>query len=307
MKTIHNTVINADCFKILPLIQPNSIDLILCDLPYGTTQNEYDQPLPLEDYILTQNKKGKNVFIYKNEFLIEQFKKGLAYQTALNLWNEQKRPGLWHYYLKLIKDHGCIALFAQSPFDKKVASSNTKMYRYEWIIEKTKATGHLNSGKMPMKAHENVLIFYKNLPTYNPQFTHGHSPVHSYTKHTSDGSNYGKTKTGISGGGSTQRFPRDVLKFKWDTQLSSLHENQKPVSLCEYFIKTYTNKGDTVLDNCAGSFTTAVACENLKRNWICIEKKNEFCLNGQERINQNRINKNKKKKPHQPCGMVQIN
>ena len=102
--------------------------------------------------------------------------------------------------------------------------------------------------KMPMKAHENILIFYKKLPVYHPQMTNGHSPVHSYTKHTTDGSNYGKTKIGISGGGSTQRYPRDVLKFSWDTQKSKIHSTQKPIAACEYFIRTYTNPGDIVLE-----------------------------------------------------------
>lgn len=288
---MHNKIINADCFDILPLIPSKSIDLILCDLPYGTTQNYYDKSLPLEDYILGKNKRGKQICIYKTDFLIEQFKEGISYKTAIQKWKEQCMPGLWSHYKRIIKDNGCIALFAQSPFDKLVANSNPKMYRYEWIIEKTKGTGHLNSKKMPMKTHENVLIFYKKSPTYNPQFTEGHPPVHSYTKHTSDGSNYGKTKTGISGGGSTIRFPRDVLKFKWDTQTSALHENQKPVKLCEYFIKTYTNEGDIVLDNCAGSFTTAIACDNLNRKWICIEKEKKFCDDGDERISQNKNHK----------------
>lgn len=100
---------------------------------------------------------------------------------------------------------------------------------------------------------ESIQIFYGKLPTYNPQMTDGHDPVHSYTKHTTDGSCYGDTKIGISGGGSTQRYPRDVLQFKWDTQKSSLHPTQKPLVACEYFIKTYTNKRDIVLDSYCGS------------------------------------------------------
>lgn len=168
--------------------------------------------------------------------------------------------------------------------DKRLACSNEKLYRYEWIIEKTKATGHLNAKKMPMKAHENVLIFYKKLPTYNPQMTEGHTPVHSYTKHTTDGNCYGATKTGISGGGSTQRYPRDILQFKWDTQKSSLHQCQKPVEACEYFIKTYTNQGDLVLDSCAGSCTTAVAALNTGRNYICFEKDKDIFEVGSKRI-----------------------
>jgi site-specific DNA-methyltransferase (adenine-specific) len=150
------------------------------------------------------------------------------------------------------------------------------MLRYEWIWEKTTATGHLNARKMPMKAHENILIFYKNLPVYNPQKTTGHKPVHSYVKHQDDGSNYGKTKAGISGGGSTERYPRDVLLFPTDKQKEALHPTQKPVALCEYLIKTYTNEGMVVLDNCAGSGTTGIACKNLNRDCILIEKEKEY-------------------------------
>ena len=110
------------------------------------------------------------------------------------------------------------------------------------------------------------------MPTYNPQKTYGHTPTHTYTKHTDDGSNYGDTKIGISGGGNTDRYPRDVLKFKWDTQKSNLHPTQKPVSLLEYLIKTYTNENMLVLDNCMGSNSTGIACLNTNRNYIGIEK-----------------------------------
>lgn len=145
------------------------------------------------------------------------------------------------------------------------------MLRYEWIVEKTKATGHLNAKKAPMKAHEKVLVFYKKAPVYNPQITEGHKPTHFYTKHTTDGKCYGKTKIGISGGGKTTRYPRDVIRYKWDTQKSALHPTQKPVALLEYFIRTYTNPGDVVLDNCMGSGSTGVACVNTGRRFIGIE------------------------------------
>ncbi len=169
----------------------------------------------------------------------------------------------------------------QAPFSHKLACSNLKDYRYEWIIEKTKATGHLNSKKMPMKAHEDIMIFadlddspetiqifYSKLPTYNPQMTDGHSPIHNYTKHTTDGPCYGTTKTEITGGGRTTRYPRDVLKFKWDTQKLCLHPTQKPVDICRYIIRTYTNPGDLVLDNCCGSGSIPLAAYLENRNYI---------------------------------------
>lgn len=209
----------------------------------------------------------------------------LPYQTTQNSWDcKIDLKEMWNQYNRIIKDNGCIALWGQAPFSHILACSNIKNYRYEWVIEKTKATGHLNAKKMPMKAHENILIFYKKLPIYNPQMTEGHSPVHSYTKHTTDGSCYGKTQVGISGGGSTVRYPRDVLKFKWDTQKSNLHPTQKPLDCCEYFIKTYSNENDLVLDSCMGSGTTGLACKNLNRRFIGIEKEQEYFKIAKERI-----------------------
>ncbi len=260
---------NGDSLEIMDEIPDESIDFILCDLPYGTTKNKWD--------------------------IMINFEK------------------LWNQYERIIKPHGCIALFAQSPFDKLLACSNLEHYRYEWIIEKTKGTGHLNAKKMPLKCHENILVFskdenacqlqreeymeenddgeiisiqvfYKKLPAYNPQKTSGHNPVHSYTKHASDGTNYGKTRTGITGGGSTERYPRDVLRFQWDTQKSSLHPTQKPVALCEYMIRTYTNPGDIVLDNCMGSGTTCIAALRTGRSYIGIEKDDTYFQIAEERI-----------------------
>ena len=243
----------GDCLELMNNIPDKSVDMIFTDLPYNTTQNSWDCMIDL-------NK-------------------------------------LWEQYKRIIKEHGCIALWGQAPFSHVLACSNLKQYRYEWIIEKTKATGHLNAKKMPMKAHENVLIFseleetpetiqvfYEKLPTYTPQMTEGHTPVHSYTKHSSDGGCYGKTQIGWSGGGSTQRYPRDVLQFKWDTQKSSLHPTQKPLTACEYFIRTYTNEGDVVLDSCAGSMTTAIACVNTKRKCIAIEKDENYYKIGCDRV-----------------------
>ena len=129
-----------------------------------------------------------------------------------------------------------------------------------------------------------ISVFYKKQCTYNPQMTSGHLPVHTYTKHTSDGECYGKTKIGISGGGSTKRYPRSIQVFSTDTQKSSLHSTQKPVALIEYLIKTYTNPGDLVLDSCAGSMTLAVAAMNTGRNYICIEKDPEIFEIGKKRV-----------------------
>lgn len=196
---------------------------------------------------------------------------------------------LWEQYNRIIKDNGAILLFAQTPFDKVLGCSNLEMLRYEWIWEKTAATGHLNANRMPMKAHENILVFYKKLPIYNPQKTTGHTPMHSYVKRIEVQNNteiYGRMNTELSGGGSTERYPRDVLIFSSDKQKSHLHSTQKPVALCEYMIKTYTREGDLVLDSCAGSMTTAIAAINTNRKYICMEKDKEIFNVGEKRVNE---------------------
>jgi len=234
-------LINGDCLDVMRGIPDNSIDLVCCDMPFGTTNCRWDTVICLES--------------------------------------------LWKHYKRIVKDNGAIVLFAQTPFDKVLGASNLHMLKYELIWEKTKATGHLNAKKMPMKAHENILVFYKKLPTYNPQKTTRHKPVNSYTKHTQDGECYGKTKLGVKGGGATDRYPRSVQRFAHDTQKISLHPTQKPVALVEYLVKTYTNEGDTVLDNCMGSGTAGVACNNLGRDFIGIEKDLDIFTIADRRIN----------------------
>lgn len=169
----------------------------------------------------------------------------LPYGTTKCKWDSViPLEPLWKHYRRIIKENGAIVLFAQTPFDKILGASNLEMLRYEWIWEKTQATGHLNAKKMPMKAHENLLVFYKKLPTYHPQMTEGHEPVHSYTKRISVQNNtelYGFMGREISGGGETVRYPRSVLRFASDKQTSHLHPTQKPLALCEYMIRTYTD------------------------------------------------------------------
>lgn len=234
-----NDVIVGDCLDVMKSIPDRSIDMVLCDLPYGTTKCKWDTPINL--------------------------------------------TSLWEQYNRIIKDNGPVLLFAQTPFDKILGASNISILRYEWIWEKGQATGHFNAHKAPMKAHENILVFYKNPPIYNPQMSTGHKPMNSFTKRAdvvNKTTVYGKVKLDISGGGSTDRFPRSVLKFSSDKQINKskgvLHPTQKPVALCEYLIRTYTNEGDLVLDNCAGSGTTGVACKNTGRNFILIEKEQIF-------------------------------
>ena len=228
-----------DCISGMDRIPDKSVDMVHCDLPYGTTKCAWDVIIPFKD--------------------------------------------LWRQYSRICKPNAAILLYAQTPFDKVLGASNLEWLRYEWIWEKTQATGHYNAKKMPMKAHENILVFYNNLPTYNPVKTTGHKPTNSYTKYIDTQNNteiYGKANREISGGGETDRYPRSVLVFPTDKQKNkedgTLFSTQKPVALAEYFIETYTDEGAIVLDNCMGSGTTAVACIKKRRNYIGFEnnKKN---------------------------------
>lgn len=244
-----NSLIIGDCIEVMKSIEDKSIDFILADLPYSTTKAKWDIPIDLDK--------------------------------------------LWIEYKRIIKPNGAIALFAQTPFDKVLGCSNLEWLRYEWIWEKGQATGFLNAKKMPMKAHEQILIFYNKLPIYNPQKTEGHKPMNSYTKKASVQNKtelYGKVGKDVSGGGDTDRYPRSVLKFSSDKQKNKLdgtiHPTQKPLKLCEYLIKTYTNEGDTVLDNVSGSGTTGLASYNTKRNFIMIEKDDRWIEVSEKRIPQ---------------------
>lgn len=230
-----NKIYNEDCLEGMKRISDKSIDMILCDLPYGTTRNKWDSIIPLDK-------------------LREQ-------------------------YNRIIKDNGVIVLTAQTPFDKVLGISNIANLRYEWIWEKDSGTGFLNAKKMPLKSHENILVFYKKLPAYNPQMREGFKPY--TTKKGHHGSNYGEDKGAITSSNGT-RYPITSLKFNRDKD--KLHPTQKPVALFEYLIQTYTNEGDIVLDNCIGSGTTAVAAINTNRQFIGFEKEKEYFDVAIERI-----------------------
>lgn len=213
----------GDCLELMKDIPDGSIDMILCDLPYGTTQNKWDSVIPFDL--------------------------------------------MWEHYNRIVKQNGVIALFGQAPFDKMLAASNIKDLRYEWIWVKNKSTGFLNSKKMPLKAHETILVFYKKLPIYNPQGLRK-KPTPTIRKGgNGNGSNYGKSdKDAVQ---EYENYPNDILYEQ--VVVKPEHPTQKPVSLLEYLVKTYTNEGDTVLDNCMGSGSTGVACVNTGRNFIGME------------------------------------
>ena len=236
-----NKVYKGDCLDIMKNIPDKSINMILCDLPYGVTKNKWDSVIDLKL--------------------------------------------LWEQYERIIKDNGVIILFGQDKFSAKLMLSNEKMHRYNLIWQKTTPTGHLNAKKMPLRSHEDLLVFYKKLPVYNPQKTTGHKRKVSTAKHKINSkktTNYGEH--GLTTYDSTERYPKSVLTFATDKQKSSLHPTQKPVLLLEFLIKSFTNEGDLVLDNAAGSGSTGVACKNTNRNFLLIEKEEEFYNIINERI-----------------------
>ncbi len=207
--------------------------------------------------------------------------------TAQNPWDEViSFDPLWAEYKRIIKNNAAVVLTAIQPFASQLITSNINMFRYDLIWEKNKSTGFLNAKKMPLRKHEHILVFYKKLPTYNPQKTFGHKAVNSYNK-INDGTNYGKTKIGVKGGGQTDRYPNSILKIPVVNNDSEERfcSTQKPVALFEYLIKTYTNPGNIVLDSCVGSGTTCIAARNLGRQFIGIEKDPIFCEIAQKRLN----------------------
>lgn len=241
----HNLML-GDCLERMKEIGSGSVDMILCDLPYGTTCCSWDAVIPFEP--------------------------------------------LWEQYERVIKENGAIVLFAAQPFAAVLATSNLKLFRYEWIWEKAAATGFFNAHFQPLRAHENILVFYKAKPTFNPIKTFGHE--RKTVKRKDIGSEHYGKQVNIKSYDSTERYPRSVQLFSSDKQKSNFHPTQKPVALCEYLIRTYTNEGETVLDNTMGSGTTGVACVNTGRAFIGIEQEQKYFEIAQERIAQAGTDKN---------------
>jgi site-specific DNA-methyltransferase (adenine-specific) len=234
-----NTITCGDCLEVMQGIPDKSVDMVLCDLPYGvTSRNKWDIIIPMEL--------------------------------------------LWNQYLRVCQ--GAIVLTAIQPFTSVVVCSNLAMFKYQWIWKKQTPTGFLNAKKQPLRTHEDVLVFYSYQPTYNPQMWTG-KPYRIAGHVETQSKNYGKhvIPSAVNNG---KRFPVSVLNI--DTEANrkgnKLHPTQKPVALFEYLIRTYTNEGDTVLDSCIGSGTTAIACINTGRNYIGIEKEEKYCRIAEERI-----------------------
>ena len=228
----------GDCLDILPTLADNSVDMVLVDLPYGTTACKWDSIIPLDK--------------------------------------------LWEQYNRICKEDGAMVFTAAQPFTTILATSNLDNFRYEWIWEKPQGTNPMNVKVMPLKSHENILVFYRKKPIYNPQMWHS-TPYSGFSSDTSKiGEVYGSAKSKHRDNPEGSRYPKTVLKFK---QEKGLHPTQKPVALMEYLIKTYSNEGETVLDNCMGSGTTGVACVNTNRDFIGIEMDETYFNISKNRIN----------------------
>lgn len=238
----HCALYKGDCLEVMPGLDAESVDMILCDLPYGTTLNQWDSIIDLSS--------------------------------------------LWSEYWRILKLDGAIVLTAAQPFTSILVCSQLNRFRYDWVWKKPKGTGHLNAKKMPMRDKEDICVFYRRQGTYNPQFSSGkpyenkagkdHSKSSSMTGSYGFYTNYREKNEG-------KRYPKQVLEFGV-VERGTVHPTQKPVLLMEYLIKTYTNEGETVLDNCMGSGTTGVACKNTNRKFIGIERDEGYFQIAHDRI-----------------------
>lgn len=230
----------GDCLELMKQIPDGSVDLVLCDLPYGTTQNKWDSVLPLNQ-----------------------------------LWQEYKRVS-----------RGAVVLTAAQPFTSALVTSNLPWFKYAWVWNKSKVTGVLNAKKQPLRNHEDVLVFYRHQPTYNPQglTPFGKRRDNGYRRDGGTSDNYGAISPTVDGNYFQENtgYPRSVLAI--GSEGKTIHPTQKPVALMEYLIKTYTNPGDTVLDNCMGSGTTGVAAVRNGRFFIGMELDEGYFKIAQDRI-----------------------
>lgn len=222
---------------------------------------------------------------YINDKSIDMILCDLPYQLTDCKWDSLiPFDKLWEHYKRIIKPAGAIVLTASQPFTSMLVMSNPKWFRYEWVWIKNRGGFFALAKKMPMKEHESVLVFYNKTPTYNPikqeRALGGQDRIKYKHNNSSKSDNY-KCSPRFSKPPEKLRYPSSHQKFNIEV---GLHPTQKPLALFEYMIKTYTNEGETVLDNCAGSFTTALAAKNTKRKWICMEQERKYCEIGLERL-----------------------
>ena len=230
---------NGDCLAGMSRIETGTVDLVLCDLPYGTTKRPWDRVIPFEP--------------------------------------------LWEQYRRVLKPRGALALFAAQPFATELINSARKLFRYDLVWEKGTAVGHANANRMPMRSHELVLVFYQRLPKYHPQ---GLVPLEKPVVHRASGKKAGSVYGGMKNASVQQftNYPRSVLHFA--SRGKRLHPTQKPVELLEYLVRTYTDPGDLVLDNCMGSGSTAVAALQAGRRFVGFETNPEYFAAACQRVDE---------------------
>ena len=231
-------LMHGDCLELMKNIPDGSADMILCDLPYGTTACKWDSIIPFEE--------------------------------------------LWKGYCRIIKDDGAIILFGSEPFTSILICSQISLFRYDLIWDKQKGCDFLNANRKPLRSHENILVFYKKSPTYNKQYWYS-TPYKKINGNKKQSSVYHDSHDVDTESTDGKRNPLSILSFPRDG--NRVHPTQKPVALLEYLIKTYTNEGETVLDNCMGSGSTGVACVNTDRRFIGIELDDKYFEIAKQRIN----------------------
>ena len=260
-----NSVVQGDCLEVMKKIEDKSIDMVLCDLPYGTTQNQWDEVISFGDFVSIDGKRYD-----QGEYMLYAFKSGVPYCEAVSFFKNNKQEGLWSLYNRIIKDNGVIILTASGIFTQKMIMSNPKMFKYRLVWEKSKATNFLNAKKQPLRKYEDVCVFYKKQPTYNPQMREGESYNKGTRKSQLTGSYGDFAPVEVKSDG--QRYPTDIIYFKTaESEGEVYHPTQKPIELGRYLVKTYTNPGETILDNTSGSGSFLIAAMLEGRNFIGIE------------------------------------
>jgi len=238
-------LLQGDCLEVMKGLEPHSVDLVLCDLPYGTTQCKWDTVIPF--------------------------------------------VALWERYFRVVKHSGAVVLFGAEPFSSLLRCSNLGNYKYDWVWQKDKGTGHLNAKKQPLRKTERISVFYSSQCTYNPQITDKPKDIRPAATIRKNIDHYGSMdKPSVRGIPDDKAYPVDVLVFRrcFGDKGKSNHPTEKPVALLEYLIRTYSNEGDLVLDNCMGSGSTGVACVNTKRRFTGIEKDEIYFQTAQRRISE---------------------
>lgn len=209
----------------------------------------------------------------------------LPFGTTKNRWDVIiPFDKLWEQYERIIKDNGAILLFGSQPFTSKLILSNEKMFRYDMVWDREKGKDFLNSNRKPLKSHEDICVFYKKQPTYNKQYWYADPYTRTKGKSKKSGSQYNEHELVDTSSQDGRRNPLTVLRFPYSAGHGTLHPNQKPIDLLEWLIKTYTNEGEVVLDNCMGSASTIIAAINTSRQWIGIERDDTYFEVAKERV-----------------------